>query len=62
MRAVIQRVSKASVAVDEKIEAKIASGLLVFLGIVPEDTFDDIQWLSKKIVNQILGLFQSYYY
>lgn len=51
MRAVIQRVSKASVAVDEKIEAKIASGVLVFLGIVPEDTFDDIQWLSKKIVN-----------
>ena len=51
MRVVIQRVSKASVAVDEKIEAKIASGVLVFLGIVPEDTFDDIQWLSKKIVN-----------
>lgn len=51
MRAVIQRVSKASVAVDGKIEAKIASGVLVFLGIVPEDTLDDIQWLSKKIVN-----------
>lgn len=51
MRAVIQRVSKASVAVDKKIESKIASGVLVFLGIAPEDSLDDIQWLSKKIVN-----------
>lgn len=51
MRAVIQRVSEASVTVDHKIEGKIAEGLLIFLGIVPEDTSEDLEWLSKKIVN-----------
>ena len=51
MRAVIQRVSEASVAVDQKIEGEIGEGLLIFLGIVPEDTSEDLEWLSKKIVN-----------
>ena len=51
MRAVIQRVSEASVAVDQKIEGEIAEGLLIFLGIVPEDTSEDLEWLSQKIVN-----------
>ena len=51
MRAVIQRVSEASVAFDQKIEGEIAEGLLIFLGIVPEDTSEDLEWLSKKIVN-----------
>ena len=51
MRAVIQRVSEASVTVDQKIEGEIAEGLLIFLGIVPEDTSEDLEWLSKKIVN-----------
>ena len=51
MRAVIQRVSEAIVAVDQKIEGEIAEGLLIFLGIVPEDTSEDLEWLSKKIVN-----------
>ena len=51
MRAVIQRVSEASVAVDQKIEGEIAEGLLIFLGIVPEDTSEDLEWLSKKILN-----------
>ena len=51
MRAVIQRVSEASVTVDEKIVGKIAEGLLIFLGIVPEDSSKDLEWLSKKIVN-----------
>jgi D-tyrosyl-tRNA(Tyr) deacylase len=51
MRAVIQRVSEASVAVDQKIEGEIAEGLLIFLGIVTEDTLEDLEWLSKKIVN-----------
>lgn len=51
MRAVIQRVSEASVAVDQKIKGEIAEGLLIFLGIVPEDTSEDLEWLSKKIVN-----------
>ena len=51
MRAVIQRVSQASVAVDQKIEGHIDEGVLIFLGIVPEDTLEDLKWLSKKIVN-----------
>jgi D-aminoacyl-tRNA deacylase len=51
MKAVIQRVSHASVTIDDKIVAKIGKGLLVLLGIVDEDTQDDIEWLSAKIMN-----------
>ncbi len=51
MRAVIQRVSKASVTIDEKIHSQIAAGLLVLLGIENADTAEDIEWLSGKIVN-----------
>jgi D-tyrosyl-tRNA(Tyr) deacylase len=51
MRAVIQRVSKASVAINGTIHAKIGNGLLVLLGIEDADTAEDIEWLSGKIVN-----------
>ena len=51
MRAVIQRVSKASVTIDGKINAQIGNGLLVLLGIEDADTGEDIEWLSGKIVN-----------
>lgn len=51
MRAVIQRVSKASVTVEGKITASIGWGLLVLLGIEDADTEEDIAWLSGKIVN-----------
>ena len=51
MRAVIQRVSKASVTIDGKIHSQINEGLLVLLGIEDADTDEDIQWLSAKIVN-----------
>lgn len=51
MRAVIQRVTQASVAVDGQITGQIAAGLLVLLGIEDSDTMEDIQWLSAKIVN-----------
>ncbi|WP_460219903.1 D-aminoacyl-tRNA deacylase [Psychroserpens sp. MEBiC05023] len=51
MRAVIQRVSKASVTIDNQKVANINSGLLVLLGIVNDDTQDDIKWLSNKIAN-----------
>jgi D-aminoacyl-tRNA deacylase len=51
MRAVIQRVSKASVTIDEKISGEIEKGLLVFVGIEDADTDEDIDWLSNKIVN-----------
>jgi D-tyrosyl-tRNA(Tyr) deacylase len=51
MRAVIQRVSEASVKVDGVVAGSIGKGLLVFLGIEDADTVEDIQWLSGKITN-----------
>ena len=51
MRAVIQRVNKASVTIDNKIYSQINNGLLVLLGIEDADTAEDIEWLSGKIVN-----------
>lgn len=51
MRAVIQRVSKASVTIDNKIYSRVNKGLLVLLGIEDADTAEDIEWLSGKIVN-----------
>jgi D-tyrosyl-tRNA(Tyr) deacylase len=51
MRAVIQRVTKASVTVEEKVTGAIKNGLLVLLGIEDADNDEDIEWLSGKIVN-----------
>lgn len=51
MRAVIQRVTKASVTINGKVHSQINNGLLVFLGIEDSDTDEDIEWLSAKIVN-----------
>lgn len=51
MRAVIQRVSKASVTIEGVIKGAIGQGLLVLLGIEDADTEEDVQWLSNKIVN-----------
>ena len=51
MRAVVQRVSQASVTVDQKKIAVIGRGLLVLLGIEETDTEADIEWLSAKILN-----------
>ncbi len=51
MRVVIQRVTGASVTVDNKITGKIENGLLVFLGIEDADSREDIKWLSNKITN-----------
>lgn len=51
MRAVIQRVTQASVAVDGQITGDIGQGLLVLLGVEDADTTEDIIWLSNKIVN-----------
>ena len=51
MRAVIQRVSNASVTIENKIHAQVNTGLLVLLGIEDADTTEDIEWLSGKIVN-----------
>lgn len=51
MKVVIQRVTQASVTVESEKIASIQSGLLILLGIVHEDTEDDIKWLSNKVVN-----------
>ncbi|MGV3461298.1 MAG: D-aminoacyl-tRNA deacylase [Flavobacterium sp.] len=50
MKAVIQRVSEASVTIDGKIKSKIGTGLLILLGIDDADIHEDIEWLSAKIV------------
>ena len=49
MRVVIQRVTKASVEVDNLIVSSIESGLVVLLGIENEDNSNDIEWLTTKI-------------
>ena len=49
MRAVIQRVSHASVTIEGNIKASIQKGLLVLLGVCEEDTTEDVDWLVKKI-------------
>ena len=51
MRAVIQRVSKASVTINGEVHSQIGMGLLVLMGIEDADTEEDITWLSAKIVN-----------
>jgi D-tyrosyl-tRNA(Tyr) deacylase len=51
MIAVLQRVSEASCTIAGQVSGKINAGLLVLLGIEDADTTEDIQWLSKKIVN-----------
>ena len=49
MRAVIQRVTRASVKIKHEIVSQIGRGLLVFLGIETADSRDDIVWLACKI-------------
>lgn len=49
MRAVIQRVSKASVTIDGILKGAVNQGFLVLLGICEEDDSDDVEWLVKKI-------------
>jgi D-aminoacyl-tRNA deacylase len=51
MKAVIQRVTHASVTIDGNIKASIGNGLLVLVGVEDADTEEDIVWLSNKIVN-----------
>jgi D-tyrosyl-tRNA(Tyr) deacylase len=50
MRVVIQRVSEASVKIEGNVTGKISVGLLVLAGFEETDTSEDIEWLSKKIV------------
>lgn len=51
MKTVIQRVSEASVNIDNKIVADIQKGLLVLVGIEDADTQEDTNWLCQKITN-----------
>ena len=51
MRAVLQRVSKASVTVDGQVVSSIGDGLLVLLGIEDADGQEDVEWLAHKMVN-----------
>ena len=51
MRAVIQRVSRASVTIEGKIKAEIGQGFLILLGVCDEDSSEDVEWLVKKIAN-----------
>ncbi len=51
MKAVLQRVSKASVEINSNIVANINFGLLILIGIEEADNQEDINWLCKKIVN-----------
>ena len=49
MRAVIQRVTHASVTIGDEVKSKIGNGYLILLGCENADTEEDIQWLAKKI-------------
>ena len=51
MRAVIQRVSHASVTIEGQLKSQIEQGFLILLGICNEDTTEDVEWLVKKIAN-----------
>jgi D-aminoacyl-tRNA deacylase len=50
MRAVIQRVTRASVKIDNTVFSEIGKGLMVLMGIEEADTVEDIDWLCNKIV------------
>ena len=51
MRLLIQRVTEASVTIDQKVKSAIEKGLLVLVGIENEDDSTDIEWLTRKLLN-----------
>ena len=51
MRAVIQRVAKASVTINKVVKSSIEKGYLILLGVEEADTQEDIDWLCNKIAN-----------
>lgn len=51
MRALVQRVTKASVVVNENLVSQIGNGILVFVGFAHNDTIDDIEYIVNKIIN-----------
>ena len=50
MRIVIQRVSHASVTINQQVKSSIGTGYLILLGIGKDDTEEDINWLVKKVI------------
>ncbi len=50
MRLVIQRVKKASVKIEGRLNGEIDAGMLILVGIEHEDTKEDIEWLTKKVI------------
>ena len=51
MRAVIQRVSHASVTIEGTVKSQIQQGFLILLGVCDEDSMEDVEWLVKKVAN-----------
>jgi D-tyrosyl-tRNA(Tyr) deacylase len=51
MRAVVQRVTKASVSVDNEVVGKVSNGIVILLGVGKDDTEEDAKYLAEKIVN-----------
>ena len=51
MKVIIQRVSQASVTISGKVVGKIQGGLMLLLGFEDNDTQEDLEWLSRKIIN-----------
>ena len=51
MKAVIQRVTNASVSVNHQLKSQISSGYLILLGVGQNDTDEDLNWLANKIIN-----------
>lgn len=50
MRVILQRVQHASVKIDNEISGKINNGILALVGFEPDDTKEDFEWISKKII------------
>ena len=50
MRAVIQRVSEASVTIDGQVKSAIGPGYMILIGVCEEDSIEDVEWLVKKVV------------
>jgi len=51
MKVIIQRVSQASVTIDNEVVSNINQGVLILLGIAENDTLEQIKWLTNKIIN-----------
>lgn len=51
MKALIQRVKSASVTIDSELYSKISAGLLIFLGVTKDDTFENSEKLAQKVLN-----------